>query len=450
MALRPVALRVGIIAVAMALPAVIIGLSFGAVVGMAVACAVAVAVIARDTASQFKLLTWLKHPKRTNLPEGSGAWAEVYYRSARQLRIWEGRVAREEEKLRRFIEALQASPNGVVLVDGAGQIDWCNDTAAEHFGLDPVRDLRQHAVHLIRNPEFFAYMAAKRFEEPLLMRRNGRLGGLLLSVQVIPYGDGERLLLSRDVTQIERTEAMRRDFVANVSHEIKTPLTVVAGFVESLRSLDFTPEERDRILGLMQEQSDRMRRLVDDLLTLAHLEGDPHQPGEEIIDMQQMVSRLGAEARALSRGRHRIEVDAAPERLRGSLNELTSAFTNLVTNAVRYTPAGGEIHIVWRVQHPDRGEFSGEFAVTDSGIGIAAEHIPRLTERFYRVDRSRSRDSGGTGLGLAIVKHVLMRHQAELRVSSELGKGSTFVARFPAQRLAGSQVGQVLRESISA
>ncbi len=435
--MRSVILRLSIIAVAMVL-AVVFGAHWLSLAhGLALACLVALAVIGFDTLALTRLLAWLRFPQRDTVPQSFGTWGEVFHRSARQLRLWQSRVQREEGKLARFIEALQASPNGVMLLDANGQIDWCNATAAGHFGLDPRRDLRQHAVHLIRNPEFVAYLAAHQFAEPLLMRRTGSHGSLLLSVQVIPYGDGDgdRLLLSRDVTQIERTEAMRRDFVANVSHEIKTPLTVIAGFVESLRSLDLSAEERDHILGLMQQQSDRMRHLVEDLLTLAHLEGDPHQPAEELLDMPAMVARLAADARALSGGRHRIETSADLSKLRGAGSELASAFGNLVSNAVRYTPPGGVVQIRWRVLDTGIGEAAGEFSVTDTGIGIPAEHIPRLTERFYRVDRGRSRESGGTGLGLAIVKHALLRHQAELRIASEPGHGSTFSARFPAQRV---------------
>lgn len=446
---------IGVVAL-MLLAAGLVGWMAGPLAGALAASAAALGVIAYDTASQLRLLAWLKWPQLDNVPVLRGVWAELFYRAARQFRLWETRLSREEDKLKHFIEALQASPNGVILMDAGDQIDWCNDTAASHFGLDPQRDLRQHAVHLIRNPEFFGYMGAKRFDEPLLMRRNGLQGSLLLSVQVIPYGDGKKLLLSRDVTQLERTEAMRRDFVANVSHEIKTPLTVIAGFVESLRGLEFSAEERDRILALMQTQSDRMRHLVEDLLTLAHLEGDPHQPSEERLNMRQMVDRLAADARALSGGRHHIEVHADSADLRGARTEITSAFTNLVSNAIRYTPTGGDVHIRWRVTQPDYGDAIAEFSVSDSGIGIAAEHIPRLTERFYRVDRGRSRESGGTGLGLAIVKHVLLRHQAELRISSQPGLGSTFSVRFPAQRLVldKSQVtpdaSQDDRESINA
>ena len=437
---RIVAVRLGALLLLAGFPAAL-GAWYGGVSGAALAVlGVALAVLLRDTVQLARLLRWLRWPSRERLPVLHGVWAEAMYRSARQLRIWEGLLQREEDKLQRFIEALQASPNGVMLIDSSGQIDWCNATAAEHFGLDAQRDLRQHAVHLIRNPEFFAYMAAKRFVEPLLMRRSGSFGTLLLNIQVIPYGDGHKLLLSRDVTQAERTEAMRRDFVANVSHEIKTPLTVIAGFIESMRTLELSEAERERMLVLMQEQSDRMRSLVADLLTLAHLEGDPHQPVEEVVRMGPMVERLAAEARALSQGRHVVEASADAGDLRGASAELTSAFSNLVSNAVRYTPPGGRVVIGWRVVRRDEGESYAEFSVQDAGIGVAAEHIPRLTERFYRVDRGRSRESGGTGLGLAIVKHVLMRHQAELRVSSRVGQGSTFCARFPAARLVGGDV----------
>ncbi len=434
---RIVAVRLGALLLLAAPPAAL-GAYYAGTAGAALAAlAVALAVLLRDAVQLARLLHWLRWPSRERLPVLHGVWAETLYRSARQLRIWEGRLQREETKLQRFIEALQASPSGVMLIDSSGQIDWCNATAAQQFGLDPQRDLRQHAVHLIRNPEFFAYMAAKRFVEPLLMRRVGSFGTMLLNIQVIPYGEGQKLLLSRDVTQAERTEAMRRDFVANVSHEIKTPLTVIAGFIESMRTLDLTDAERERMLVLMQEQSDRMRSLVEDLLTLAHLEGDPHPPVEETVRMGAMVERLAAEASALSQGRHVVETRVDAGDLRGASAELTSAFSNLVSNAVRYTPAGGRVEISWRVVRRDDGESHAEFSVRDTGIGVAPEHIPRLTERFYRVDRGRSRESGGTGLGLAIVKHVLMRHQAELRVSSRPGQGSTFSARFPAARMVG-------------
>ncbi len=404
---------------------------------MAAALLVLIGAVLRDSLALSRLIRWLKAPDAAPAPNGTGAWAEVFYRASRQLRLWTVRLRYEESKLQRFIEALQVSPNGVILLDENNQIDWCNATAAQHFGLDAQRDLRQHAVHLIRNPEFVAYLQAQQFHEPLQMHRAGARGQFTLSVQVFPYGDQQKLLLTQDVTQMERTEAMRRDFVANVSHEIKTPLTVLGGFIETMRDMPLDGAQRLRVLDMMQTQSDRMRHLVDDLLVLARLEGDPYPPTEQIIDMGAMMAQYKNEALALSGERHRISADARTDLgVRGNPQELHSALSNLVSNAVRYTPEGGTIRLEWDAVFEDAQPKYAEFSVTDTGIGIAAEHIPRLTERFYRVDRGRSRESGGTGLGLAIAKHVLLRHQAELLVHSTPGKGSRFVVRFPAARLA--------------
>lgn len=410
----------------------------GALIG---ALGVALFVIGRDTLSLLRVLRWLKAPDVAQPPVATGDWAELVYRASRQLRLWQGRLRHEQSKLSRFIEALQVSPNGVLLLDAHNQIDWCNATAARHFGLDVQRDLRQHAVHLIRNPEFVSYLQAQRFHEPLHMHRQSGRDVLTLSVQAFPYGDQQKLLLSQDITQFERTEAMRRDFVANVSHEIKTPLTVLAGFIETLRDTPLDDAGRDKALALMQSQSDRMRILVEDLLTLARLEGDAYPPADLVVPMQPMLEQLLDEGRALSAGRHTITLHArSSTAVRGSAHELHSALSNLVSNAVRYTPDGGKVDLAWDEGVDETGRKVAEFSVRDTGIGVAADHIPRLTERFYRVDRGRSRGSGGTGLGLAIVKHVLMRHQAQLVVESVPGKGSRFIVRFPEARLAPAAV----------
>jgi two-component system phosphate regulon sensor histidine kinase PhoR len=252
----------------------------------------------------------------------------------------------------------------------------------------------------------------------------------VLSLQAVSYGEGQRLVLSRDVTQFNQVERMRREFVANVSHELRTPLTVISGFLETLRD-ETDPDAAQRYIGMMAEQSQRMERLVEDLLTLSSLESSPPPPMDEPIDMRALLERLGAEARALSGGRHRIEVESdAGLVLVGSEKEISSAFGNLVSNAIRYTPEGGTVRLHW---HGTTG--GAAFDVEDTGIGIAEEHIPRLTERFYRIDRGRSRESGGTGLGLAIVKHALGRHGAALDVKSTPGKGSRFSARFTGPRV---------------
>jgi two-component system phosphate regulon sensor histidine kinase PhoR len=253
----------------------------------------------------------------------------------------------------------------------------------------------------------------------------------VLEVQVFPYGDNHRLVLSQDVTEVERTDAMRRDFVANVSHELKTPLTVLSGFLETLRDLPLSVADRNRYLESMAQQSARMQNIIQDLLVLARLEGDARPPLNERVNMNMMAAQLREDALTLSAGRHKIEfqIDNGLD-LMGAESEIHSAMGNLLINAIRYTPAGGSIQVTW-------GERDGRgvFCVADTGPGIPAEHIPRLTERFYRVDHSRSRDTGGTGLGLAIVKHVLQRHDAQLIVRSTVGEGSTFSAVFPNARI---------------
>jgi two-component system phosphate regulon sensor histidine kinase PhoR len=317
-----------------------------------------------------------------------------------------------------------------VILDADNRIEWCNDTAESHFDLDVEIDVGQPVINLMRQPEFVAYVESGEYLQPLELRST-RGGGAVFSVQIIPYGDAQKLLLSRDVTRLDKLETMRRDFVANVSHELRTPLTVLSGFLETIKELQLDPQRSRDYLNLMAEQSKRMERIVDDLLTLSTLESAPNPSLDERVPVVPLLERLRIDGVALSGGKHRIVVDAeAGFDLLGAESEIASAFGNLVTNAIRYTPDGGEVRITWRASADE-----AEFAVIDSGIGIAPEHIPRLTERFYRVDRGRSRATGGTGLGLAIVKHVLSRHQATLDITSEAGKGSRFVARFPARRI---------------
>ena len=252
----------------------------------------------------------------------------------------------------------------------------------------------------------------------------------IVSAQILPYGEDRKLLVSQDITKLENTEAMRRDFVANVSHELKTPLTVLSGFLETVRDIPLPEEDKKRYLDMMHVQAMRMQHLVEDLLALATLEGNSEPPSLAPVPMQRMMMQLQHDIEALSAGRHTVSMSCDPAvSVCGAELELLSAFSNLASNAVRYTPDGGKIHLDWSVK-----DGHAVYSVTDTGIGIAAEHIPRLTERFYRVDRSRSRDTGGTGLGLAIVKHVLSRHGGELQVTSEHGKGSTFRAVFPPER----------------
>ena len=381
-------------------------------------------------------------------PELRGPWREVVQRICRLQRVKQQQVQGQEQKLQDFLAALHASPNGVLLLDGEGRIEWFNQQSARHFGLDLQRDLWQHIGNLVRDPAFSAYDSAGDYSGEVLLngREHTANHPVLLSVQLHPYGEGRRLMLSRDVTALQQAEAMRRDFVANVSHEIRTPLTVLAGFIETMQNLQLDENERKHYLGLMAQQSTRMQYLVNDLLTLSRLEGSPLPSMQEWTPVAVLVQRCQQEAQALSQ--HLIPAHAAPHTLEfpsaqvlqaagevaGNFTELYSAFSNLVTNAVRYTPAGGRICVQWLV-HDDG---SACLQVKDTGPGIAPEHLPRLSERFYRIDRSRSRDSGGTGLGLAIAKHVLQRHGGQLGIASVLGQGSTFSAHLPAQRLRAS------------
>ena len=373
---------------------------------------------------------WLADSERREMPDGSGQWEEVFARLSRMVRLHRKEREQRIAALQHMEQATSALPEGVVMLDEADHIEWCNPLAEQHFGLDAQRDIGQQITYLARQPEFVQYLTMHDFTEPLMLR-GARQDGLTLSIKLIPYGGNKRLLISRDITHLERIETMRRDFVANVSHELRTPLTVVNGFVETLH--DMPSLENDmarRALHLMGEQTQRMERLVDDLLTLSRLEDAHNILQEETVEAPALLRTLYQEGQSLSAAQHtlRLELESGCALL-GNTEELRSAFGNLVSNAIRYTPPGGEIVLRWFEQG---GEIV--FSVRDSGIGIAPQHIPRLTERFYRVDRSRSRETGGTGLGLAIVKHVASRHQARLEISSEEGRGSIFSIVFPASR----------------
>ena len=289
----------------------------------------------------------------------------------------------------------------------------------------------------MRDPAFVSYLTSGKFDTPLEFKPMAR-PNMALEVRVIEVERTRLMVISRDITQREQVDAMRRDFIANVSHELRTPLTVVNGFMEMLLDAEQADEAtRQQQLKLMQEQAQRMSRLVEDLLTLSRLESSESSLVEEVVDVQSLMHDVAAEATALSNGRHRIELKPARAFVRGNPEELRSAFGNLVSNAIRYTPEGGTITLAWRPE----ADGGGRFEVRDTGIGVAPEHISRLTERFYRVDKSRSRETGGTGLGLAIVKHVLLRHDARLDIQSEIGKGSTFAAVFPVFRVVAAPAG---------
>ena len=386
-----------------------------------------------------RLESWFRSGPAGEPPLLAGMWREVSDRIRRVLHQREREVQAHAERLRRYLQAIQASPNGVTLLDREGRIEWCNSAASQHLGLDAQRDQGQHVAHLVRDPVFSRYF--HQADHKVEVQMDGRSDSISqqrrLSVQLYPYGDGQQLLLTRDITAITQADNTRRDFVANVSHEIRTPLTVLAGFVETLQSLPLSPQEQQHYLDLMAVQAGRMQTLVNDLLTLSQLEGSPPPSPAEQVALEPFMAQIEADARALSALQagdgmpaHVLVFAPVPAwRLLGSQAELHSAVSNLVSNAVRYTPAGGRIEVAWTQQAEEL-----VMAVRDTGPGIAAEHLPRLSERFYRVDRSRSRETGGTGLGLAITKHVAQRHGGMLRIESQPGVGSTFMLVLPASR----------------
>jgi two-component system, OmpR family, phosphate regulon sensor histidine kinase PhoR len=426
------------------------GLSFGLGIGLAVG---AMAWLVIDSFFINRLLRWLRTEQNNdtpavmagNAPSLPGVWGEVADRTRRLLKNRDQQYQESQARLDEFLAAMQASPSGVVLLDTQGRIEWCNQMASQHFGFDAQRDVMQHIANLVRDPAFKAYMAAGNFAHDVVIPGSSSTPArpVKLSVHVHSYGKDRKLLLSRDITAVELAEAMRRDFVANVSHEIRTPLTVLSGFIETLQTLPLKEPERARYLALMAQQSQRMQTLVSDLLTLSRLEGSPAPGANDWTTLGALLAQCEQEAKALSgviapQG-HRLEFESGPpSEIAGVQTELYSAMSNLVTNAVRYTPEGGLVRVSWKLLADGRGEFK----VKDTGPGIAPEHLPRLTERFYRIDRSRSRETGGTGLGLAIVKHVAQRHGAELQIESEPGQGSCFSITFPAARVRRVQLAQ--------
>ena len=423
---RPLGMLAGVLLVALILWA-----ASGWVAALGFLAGIQAFVMARRLWQEFRLSRWLEHPDEVDPPDATGTWGDIFYRLQKLQRRQRASRSELSSALEQFEHAAQAVPDAMVILNRNEQIVWCNPASRTYMGLDCERDRGQFIRYLLRQAYFIEFLDAADFARRLVCKSPINRE-VTLSVQLIPFGEAQKLLVARDITDIERVDAMRRDFIANVSHELRTPLTVVGGFVETLADAPDLPEgERRRYFDLMLDHTRRMQHLLDDLLTLSRLESDDQPIADETVNVPEMAQALVAEAESLSRGRHRVQLklDSAAC-LHGGTLELRSAFGNLVSNAVRYTPDGGSITIAWGARGSE-----GVFSVTDTGEGIAPEHIPRLTERFYRVDRSRSRATGGTGLGLAIVKHVLTRHGARLEIQSVPGRGSTFSAVFPAARV---------------
>lgn len=422
--------RVSLPVVLSALAALLLWSIFSDTTALLFMLVVLLIVMAYRARQLFKLGQWLNDARLETIPEAGGIWDEVFSRLYRMVKKHNQTKQKLAAELHHMEQATAALPEGVAILNDDNRIEWFNPIAQRHFDLDAKQDVMQDITYLVRQPEFIEYLHESDFSKPLMMRP-ARHDDMVLSIKLIPYGEDKRLLISRDITQFERVEAMRRDFVANVSHELRTPLTVVNGFVENLLDMpDLSQDSARRALRLMAEQTRRMENLVADLLTLSRLENNQNPLREETVDIGALLDEVYQGGVLLSGNKHVLHLELAKStKILGNREELRSAFDNLVGNAIRYTPEGGSITLRWF----ERGG-QPVFSVQDSGIGIPDSHIPRLTERFYRVDHSRSRETGGTGLGLAIVKHIAIRHQAKLEILSEEGKGSTFSLVFPVRR----------------
>lgn len=379
----------------------------------------------------YRLDAWLRRGRQLAVPASRGVWGELFNQFYRLRRRDRERKRRIAFLLREFRNSTSAMPDAVVLLDSLWEIIWFNAAAERLLGLRPGQDLRRRIGNLIRHPDFIGYLRHGDFEEPVDIPAPAA-PGVRVALHIVPYGSDQRLLVARDVTRLHRLEEMRRDFVANASHELRSPLTVVGGYLDAMRADPRLEQDWGVPLAEMEHQMQRMLAIIKDLLELSRLETEAREAPFAPVDVPSLLQRVQREALALGYGPRDVTVEIKDRVwILGSEGELFSAFSNLVFNAMRYTPDSGRVSIRWSVD-----EDGVRLSVADNGVGIASEHIPRLTERFYRVDRSRSRDSGGTGLGLAIVKHVLQRHDAELEVESEPGKGSIFTCRFPLDRVA--------------
>ncbi|MYM72969.1 phosphate regulon sensor histidine kinase PhoR [Duganella sp. FT109W] len=414
----PAALRTAIILAACALA----GWMFGWTTGLVLALLAMMALVFTQLSYLYQLSNWMDDPRSFKLPDGWGEWTNIFSRLYRMRRDDEKNQAELTEWLARFRQAMHLLPDGVVIMDDVLFLEWCNPAAEQHLGLSNERDKGMRVTNLVRNPDFMDYIILGRYEQPLTISFRERK----LIVHIIPFENRRQILVTHDATETERIEEMRRDFIANASHELRTPLTVIVGFLEIAAQEGLDAATRAGHLKLMTEQGHRMQHLIEDMLTLSRLESVDYPMRPDPVDVHQLMEQVARDARALSAGKHEITLSVDGPNVMGSYEELHSAFGNLASNAVRYTPAGGKIHLVWK-EH----EGGVKFKVEDTGIGISPEHISRLTERFYRVDKSRSRETQGTGLGLAIVKHVLLRHSGTLQIKSEAGKGSSFIVCLP-------------------
>lgn len=419
------------------LATVIVGLICGWAFGNVWAglAAVLAGQLAWQFANLFRLDWWVRHRSYADPPELSGIWGEVVTQVVRLHRRKRYHKQRFMKLVRQIQHSTAALPDGVVILDAQREIAWFNRTAGHLLNLRGSADYGLRIDNLLRQPEFARYLDEARYENAIILQPDAG-NDCHLSLQIVPYGEGQQLLLVRDVSRQMRLENMRKDFVANASHELRSPLSVIAGYLETLAHDPALHEDLRAPVDEMRRQAARMTSIIQDLLALSKLEESDEVAEGSYIDVPAMLAMLRKDV--LARPAHprevRIRIDSGAM-LRGNEPEILSAFSNLVDNAAKYTPVEGSIDLRWWVD--DEG---AHFSVTDTGIGIPQEHIPRLTERFYRVDEGRSRATGGSGLGLAIVKHVLQRHGATLDIESRQGVGSTFTCHFPPERVIDADV----------
>ncbi|GGC64104.1 phosphate regulon sensor histidine kinase PhoR [Marinobacter halophilus] len=380
-----------------------------------------------------RLYQWLAHPSASDEPPQSvGLWGDIFdslHKLHRDHLLTQDRL---RARINRVQESTNAMRDGVIMTDTRGAMEWWNGSAEYLLGFKPDKDRGQYIHNLIRTPAFKAYFDARDYREPLEINSPAK-PHIHLQIQISLFGDDDRLIVAKDVTRLFQLEQMRRDFVGNVSHEMRTPLTVISGYLETLVDhSDELPAKWRRAIKTMAAQSSRMESLITDLILLSKIETGEHTLDDALTDVEALVGQICHDARALSGEKnHRISVQITDRRLlKGDESQLRSAFSNLIFNAVKYTPANGNIVVSWSTNR-----HGAHLSVKDSGIGIDPVHIPRLTERFYRADPSRHKDTGGTGLGLAIVKHVLINHDGNLEIKSRMGEGSEFICHFPRERL---------------
>ncbi len=419
----------------------ILGFFFGPVAGLFCSLCLILILFCTHLRQLQAFLIWLESDSSTPPLEFKGVWKDVALKLHKTKRKKEKSSAKLKDKEQQFLQTINSLPDGVILVKHNWEIELVNPPAERDFILNGVIDAGRPIFEVYKNENLKSYLESGSWEQPLVLNP---IDGRKIEVRVFPAGKKYFIIVSRDETEPMRLDAMRRDFVANVSHELRTPLTVIKGFLELLEDQPNISEDEKLHLKMMSDQADRMGILVNDLLALSRLERDGAPAQKTPVNVHDLLVVAANEGKALSQGRHTIEIGPVDSQMiLCDPKEMQSAISNLMTNAVRYTPDGGTIKLSYYLN-----EEGGNVVVQDNGIGIAKEDIPRVTERFYRVDKSRSRETGGTGLGLAIVKHVLFRHQAQLKIESELGKGSTFKIILPLRRVSKNQTTTPSKEKV--